>query len=432
MRLARALPAAKIPASSCHLNLLPTPYTTHSPFLVNRNFPRRIRLLRKGDAEEGTQFIDQAMVRRYEPIRSALGIDCAQTLFMGATNLVLEGPTDQFILTELVRLFSTQETISNLIDLNALTIVSAESATGIEKLLQASQWGDEPVPATVVLLDSDLEGDKTVNRITGRERNIKRMIEDEFVARIRDCLDGCQCVPVTIEDMIPVPLFGEAMCAYVTHWYLDSAKEAVPRIRQAIAKPEFNGKGMVIGAEGVFKELGLESGGYDKMGVLQECVRIVAVLMSDKPENHDLKTLELNTLTVCGRLKRKIELSRQMANRRTGKQAVQRIIHDFLVTHKQSVATFDLQMHFERLQGEADSLGQDGEKLKIRLVSWSNEIQRLRNSGLKRLTVEQWRKWESVLHATHHNPLDPLAAMEISMPKEAVLVESKETSGPIG
>ncbi len=26
-------------------------YTTHSPFLINRNFPRRIRLVRKGDAE---------------------------------------------------------------------------------------------------------------------------------------------------------------------------------------------------------------------------------------------------------------------------------------------------------------------------------------------------------------------------------------------
>ena len=27
-------------------------YTTHSPFLINRNFPRRVRLVRKGDAEE--------------------------------------------------------------------------------------------------------------------------------------------------------------------------------------------------------------------------------------------------------------------------------------------------------------------------------------------------------------------------------------------
>ena len=71
-------------------------YTTHSPFLINRNFPRRLRLVRKGDGEEGTVLVDEERVRRYEPVCSALGIDCAQTMFMGATNLVLEGPVDQY------------------------------------------------------------------------------------------------------------------------------------------------------------------------------------------------------------------------------------------------------------------------------------------------------------------------------------------------
>ena len=45
-------------------------YTTHSPYLINRNFPRRIRVVKKEDAEEGTQYIEQARSRRmnrYEP-----------------------------------------------------------------------------------------------------------------------------------------------------------------------------------------------------------------------------------------------------------------------------------------------------------------------------------------------------------------------------
>lgn len=75
-------------------------YTTHSPFLINRNFPRRLRLVRKGDGEEGTVLVDEERVRRYEPVRSALGIDCAQTMFMGATNLdPMERPTSALHLT---------------------------------------------------------------------------------------------------------------------------------------------------------------------------------------------------------------------------------------------------------------------------------------------------------------------------------------------
>jgi len=399
-------------------------YTTHSPFLVNRNFPRRIRLLRKGDAEEGTQYIDQAMVRRYEPIRSALGIDCAQTLFMGATNLVLEGPTDQFIFAELIRLFSTQETIGELIDLNSLTIVSADSATGVEKLLEASQWGDEPIPATVVLLDSDSEGDIVFEKITGKARNKKRMIEDEFVARIKDCFGVKHGVAVTIEDIIPIPLFSGAILAYVAHWYPNLAKETEPKIRQGIEKADFNANGLVSGGQNLFREIKLENSGYDKMGVLQELVKIVAHLLRDKPGDQDLELLRTNTLSLCAYLKKKIENSRQVAKRRSGKQSVQRIIHDFLVSHKHSVVTYDLQMHFERLQSEADALGQDGEKLKVMLVTWINEIQSQRNAGQKRLTPEQWKKWVSRLAVTHHNPLDPSAAMEANLPKEQ-LAESK-------
>ena len=81
-------------------------YTTHSPFLINRNFPERLRLVRKGDAEEGTQYVEKSRIRRFEPVRSALGIDLAQTLFMGATNVILEGPTDQYVITEAIRVFA--------------------------------------------------------------------------------------------------------------------------------------------------------------------------------------------------------------------------------------------------------------------------------------------------------------------------------------
>ena len=41
---------------------------------------------------------------------------------MGATNIVVEGPTDQYLLSELVRAFVTPDNVSELLDLNAVVI----------------------------------------------------------------------------------------------------------------------------------------------------------------------------------------------------------------------------------------------------------------------------------------------------------------------
>lgn len=254
-------------------------YTTHSPFLINRNYPRRLRLVRKGDAEEGTQLIDQAMVRRYEPVRSALGIDCAQTLFMGATNVVVEGPTDQYLLSELVRKFITPDNVSELLDLNSVVMVSAESAPSVEKLLVASQWGDEPVPATVVVLDSDEAGDDTKAKITGKQRNCKKRIEEQFVLQIGTVLGdtiGDQKI-ITSEDVLPPKLFTEAVLRYAKRWHPERYDEVTDKLREVTAKPEFSEKGLVAGATKALNELVHNPPKpFDKMGVLQEAVALLA------------------------------------------------------------------------------------------------------------------------------------------------------------
>jgi len=73
--------------------------------------------------------------------------------------------------------------------LNAIVMVSAESAPSVEKLLVASQWGDEPVPATVVLLDSDDAGNEAKRKITGKGRNCKQLIEERFVLQVVEFME---------------------------------------------------------------------------------------------------------------------------------------------------------------------------------------------------------------------------------------------------
>lgn len=385
-------------------------YTTHSPFLINRNYPRRLRLVRKGDAEEGTQLIDEAMLRRYEPVRSALGIDCSQTLFMGATNVVVEGPTDQYLLAELVRRFITPENVSELLDLNALVLVSAESAPSVEKVLAASQWGDEPIPATVVFLDSDEAGDTAKARITGQgKQRCKKLIEEEFVLQIGSVITGTHDTHkiVTIEDLLPPKLFAEAVRRYVERWHPKEYEENVGRLKSQMDAAEFAKDGLAAGTTKVLNELVHEAEkGYDKMGVLQEVVKMLHGEAICTKFSDDLKTLENRLLELCRRIRRAVSASQQAARRATGKQAIQRLIDDYFKTHKQSSSVFEIELLLERIRRESQLLGEDGEKLDVSLGRLFTALEKIRASAQKQVEGDDWDKWKRVIQAIRENPLD--------------------------
>ena len=382
-------------------------YTTHSPFLINRNYPRRLRLVRKGDAEEGTQLIDSAMLRRYEPVRSALGIDCAQTLFMGATNIVVEGPTDQFLLSELVRQFITPDNVNELLDLNSIVMVSAESAPSVEKLLVASQWGDEPVPATVVLLDSDDSGDDARDKITGKQRNCKKLVEPQFVLQIGKLLGipGSGQKVVTTEDILPPKVYAAAVIQYVKRWYPEKYSSIASKLDESLAASKFSADGLVAGATAVFNELIHEHPrAFDKMGVLQEAVSLTA---ERTPElETEREELGKRLVKLCHEVRRAVSASQQAARRSSGKQAIQRIIDDYFKTHKESSSVFAVQLLLERIQRDTKLLGADGEKLDGSLNRLLSELNKARAADQQHFKGDQWRQWKAVILAIRKNPLD--------------------------
>jgi hypothetical protein len=393
-------------------------YTTHSPFLINRNYPRRLRLVRKGDAEEGTQLIDSAMLRRFEPVRSALGIDCAQTLFMGATNVVVEGPTDQFLLSELVRYFATPDNVNELLDLNSLVMVSAESATSVEKVLTASQWGDEPVPATVVLLDSDGEGDVQKAKITGKNlkpsqesdpaarRGNKKLIDEQFVLQIAgvlgDAINGQKIV--TTEDILSPTLFAAALTRYVKRWYPDKYHEQADKFSEMLSAPDLYSKGLAAGATVILNTLvhGTPKD-FDKMGVLQEFV----ALLSDGStiDASDRSELYNRLVTLCHELRRTVSASQQAARRTSGKQSIQRLIDDYFKTHKESSSVFAIQLLIERIQRDTKLLGEDGEALDGALNRLLSEVNKARGANQQHFCGDMWKRWKSVISAIRKNPL---------------------------
>jgi len=75
-------------------------YTAHSPFMIRPNQLQRSRTVEDID-ERGTVISEEVFGNKKEtifPLQAALGYTMAQTLFVGADNLVVEGPSDMIYL----------------------------------------------------------------------------------------------------------------------------------------------------------------------------------------------------------------------------------------------------------------------------------------------------------------------------------------------
>jgi predicted ATP-dependent endonuclease of OLD family len=191
-------------------------YSTHSPFLVNKNYPDRIALVRKGDGGEGTQLVELVATRQYEPIRTGLGIESAETLFMGSENVVVEEVSAHRLLVAAIQRFGEPNRIDDMLDLNKVTIVSASGAWDIVRLLRATKRSKEKAPVTVVFLDGDKTGEQVHDELTG-----EGLVAEKQVTKISDAALSTTWSkdPQTLEDLVPPILLCEAAVVLAkTRW----------------------------------------------------------------------------------------------------------------------------------------------------------------------------------------------------------------------
>jgi len=382
-------------------------YTTHSPYLINRNFPRRIRVVKKEDAEEGTQYIEQARARRYEPVRTALGIDSAPSLFLGLDNILLEGPTDQFLLTELIRVFATPSNVGEFLDLNSVVVVSADGVGNIPNVLEQSRWADEPIPPTVVVVDSDKSGTEILSRITQNTHEGKLLVSREFVKGLGEIIlpFGENAKIVTVEDIVPISIYREAVSNYFKKWLPETFRQHAVKIDQLLKDVNFGKEGLVDGTKGIFREVkpGFENG-YDKMGICQEVILITASKAADTDDAH-CQSIKRNTVLLCDFIREGLARSRAITAKQSVTQAIKRIINDFNRLNKDNVPVTSLQRLFRRLENEVAPIGVDGEGC-LRLITNSlADLEKLRAAGQDRVVKDVWLKWKLLIERIKQNPL---------------------------
>jgi len=82
-------------------------YTTHSPFMINREFPERVRLVTK--SKEGTHIDNEAYRQNWRPLRKSIGLMIGDLFFFSEKSLILEVPREKLSLARKLRFWEKEK-----------------------------------------------------------------------------------------------------------------------------------------------------------------------------------------------------------------------------------------------------------------------------------------------------------------------------------
>lgn len=341
-------------------------YVTHSPFLIDKNHSERIRVLEKGDGEEGTRLVANAGRNHYEPLRSAFGAFVAETTFISNCNLMLEGQADQVLLAGISSLARRSESTGPTLNLNNLSLVPSGSAEHIPYMVYLARGRDVDTPAIIVLLDGDSEADGIREELKKGYRD-KKYVDDEFVIQSSD-IDVNDVTVATdavreIEDLIPLELVVMAIHHYASEVLSpeDADKVATTVTTVAVAA----GQKVFKAAEAACRTAGTELR-LDKVGF----ARAVLYCLEHEADQ------ELTAVTVANfeQLFARIDKAQRQAVRSNSRERVRRTLtrhkDAFLRDHQTSALRRDAENLFEDIEHQLTEVTDETERVRwdMRLI----------------------------------------------------------------
>lgn len=336
----------------------PVVYVTHSPFLMDKNHAERIRVLEKGEGDEGTRVVRDAAQNHYEPLRSAFGGFVAETTFMGSCNLMIEGPADQILLAGISTWLRRRDVPSTEhLDLNEITLVPAGGASHIPYLAYLARGRDVEKPAVIVLLDGDAAGDRARKAIRRGGAYKKPLVDDDLVVQLSDDQFDFATPRALgasdIEDLIPLEV---ALAA--AHLYVQEFLEA-DGLSEHLTTAEVDAtNGVLQGVEAALQEkLGDPDVDLDKVGFARHVLAVAAApAASPAPVSAtaitDLESNFRRLFAVLGRMQRRAMTTE--AKVKTSER-LSRASAAFLSDHSKRATRAEVLILFEQIGYTLDS-----------------------------------------------------------------------------
>lgn len=351
-------------------------YVTHSPFLIDKNHGERIRVLEKGDGEEGTRVVSNAARNHYEPLRSAFGAFVAETTFIGNCNLMLEGQADQVLLAGLSSLARRLGSKDDTLDLNTLSLVPAGSAEHIPYMVYLARGRDVDTPAIAVLLDSDTEGQNIAAELKKGYRD-RRLIDDDFIISIGE-LDASALTLSTdtlqeTEDLIPAEVAVLAIKRFAEE--VLSADDAATLAANLTKIEPDPGQKLFKAAEAAAKAASPHADRplrLDKVGFARAVLEAV--------QNDAIDELRSRTLDNFAVLFRRLDKAQRDAMRKNNRDRTSKILNrlrkNFIKDHPKAVTRRDVEEFLDTILAQLVDTSPEAETVRdaVRLVSADFEL----------------------------------------------------------
>lgn len=172
-------------------------YSTHLPFLIDKNHPQRLRILEKNN--EDTRIGNKAWSTSEfgsipEPVRTAIGMNIEEAFLFGNKNLIVEGPGDHIYLRIILEKFNKEL-------LEKLTIVPAYGVEKISKVMCLAVLSNKEAYGVI---DSDYDVKDIMSSLD------KLGFKDKLNVKDLAALSENNKIK-TIEDILPINAFKEAV-----------------------------------------------------------------------------------------------------------------------------------------------------------------------------------------------------------------------------
>lgn len=224
-------------------------FSTHSPFMVDRLNPKKLRVVEKKDGT-GTGVNSKGYTANWRHMRTSLGITISDSFFYSDKTLLVEGIEDVLYISAYIRYLQENEPSLN-IDVNLLSIISAEGADNLPAMKRIIKDEDRPM---IVIMDSD--------KNTLFEKLKIDLGEDIF--QVKDFHKDA----VVIQDLLPKELYESAVKKYVEKLIQDNF--LVPNSPKSIPDFSLQGPDQADKQVDQYISANFDKGSISKLGIARE------------------------------------------------------------------------------------------------------------------------------------------------------------------